>query len=88
LSQEEKDLAIARIKSERVATTEVLDRIDSKKLMRGIFNPVTLGTSFLFLLNNITVQGLAFFAPTIIRTIYPDATVVTQQLRTVPPYGK
>jgi MFS family permease len=88
LSQEEKDLAIARIKSERVGTTEVLDKIDTKKLKRGIFNPVTMATSFIFLLNNITVQGLAFFAPTIVRTIYPDATVVTQQLRTVPPYGK
>ncbi|KAL4966644.1 putative MFS transporter [Aspergillus stella-maris] len=86
LNQEEKDLAIARLKSERVATTEVLDKIDTKKLMRGIFSPVTLGTSFIFLLNNITVQGLAFFAPTIVRTIYPDASVVSQQLHTVPPY--
>jgi hypothetical protein len=32
------------------------------------------------------VQGLAFFAPTIVRTIYPDKSVVQQQLRTVPPY--
>ncbi|KAL4769126.1 major facilitator superfamily domain-containing protein [Aspergillus nidulans var. acristatus] len=86
LSQTEKDLAIARLKSERVATTEVLDKIDSKKLLRGIFSPVTLSTSFIFLLNNITVQGLAFFAPTIVRTIYPDASVVSQQLHTVPPY--
>jgi hypothetical protein len=60
LSQEEKDLAIARIKSERVATTEVLDRIDSKKLMRGIFNPVTLGTSFLFLLDQHYGPGPCF----------------------------
>ncbi|KAI9376118.1 major facilitator superfamily domain-containing protein [Aspergillus egyptiacus] len=86
LSAEEKELAIARIKSERVATTEVLDKMDKAKLLRGIFSPVTLSTSFIFLLNNITVQGLAFFAPTIVRTIYPDATVVKQQLHTVPPY--
>ncbi|WPH02756.1 Hypothetical protein R9X50_00562400 [Acrodontium crateriforme] len=86
LTQEEKDLAIARVKSERVGTTEVLDKLDKKKLLRGIFNPVTLGTAFIFLLNNITVQGLAFFAPTIVKTIYPHATVVSQQLHTVPPY--
>jgi len=86
LTQEEKDLAIARVKSERVATTEVLDKIDTPKLLRGIFSPVTLSTSFIFLLNNITVQGLAFFAPTIVATIYPKATVVSQQLHTVPPY--
>ncbi|KAK4155594.1 major facilitator superfamily domain-containing protein [Chaetomidium leptoderma] len=86
LTQEEKELAIARIKSERVATTEVLDRMDTKKLMKGILSPVTLATSFMFLLDNITVQGLAFFAPTIVRAIYPDKSTIMQQLFTVPPY--
>lgn len=86
LTQEEKDLAIARVKSERVGQTAVLDGIDTKKTLRGIFSPVTVATSFIFLLNNVTVQGLAFFAPTIVRTIYPKATVVSQQLHTVPPY--
>jgi len=86
LSQEEKDLAIARIKSERVSTTEVLDKLDVSKVLRGIFNPVTLSTAFIFLLDNITVQGLAFFAPTIVQTIYPKNSVVSQQLHTVPPY--
>jgi len=47
---------------------------------------VTLATSFIFLLDNITVQGLAFFAPTIVKTIYPKHTVIYQQLKTVPPY--
>lgn len=86
LSQEEKDLAIARVKSERVGTTEVLDGIDVSKILRGIFSPVTLSTAFIFLLDNITVQGLAFFAPTIVKTIYPKESTVTQQLYTVPPY--
>lgn len=86
LSQEEKDLAIARVKSERVGTTEVLDKLDTPKIIRGIFSPVTLGTSFIFLLDNVTVQGLAFFAPTIVRTIYPNSSVISQQLHTVPPY--
>jgi Na+/melibiose symporter-like transporter len=86
LSQEEKDLAIARVKSERVGQNEVLDKLDKKKTLCGIFNPVVLSTAFIFLLDNITVQGLAFFAPTIVRTIYPKNTVVSQQLHTVPPY--
>ena len=86
LTQEEKDLAIARVKSERVGTTEVLDKLDAAKTFRGIFSPVTLATSFLFLLDNVTVQGLAFFLPTIVRTIYPKSTVISQQLHTVPPY--
>ncbi len=87
LTQEEKDLAIARVKSERVGATEVLDQIDTPKILRGIFSPVTIATAFIFLLNNITVQGLAFFAPTIVKTIYPAASTVTQQLYTVPPYA-
>jgi len=86
LTQEEKDLAIARVKSERVAATEVLDKFDTIKMVRGVFSPVTIPTSFIFLLNNITVQGLAFFAPTIVKTIYPKESVITQQLNTVPPY--
>lgn len=86
LSQAEKDLAVARVKSERVGTTEVLDKLDMAKTLRGIFSPVTITTAFVFLLNNITVQGLGFFAPTIVKTIYPDASVISQQLHTVPPY--
>ncbi|KAH6871207.1 major facilitator superfamily domain-containing protein [Thelonectria olida] len=86
LTQEEKDLAVARVKSERVGTTEILDKIDKKKLLRGILSPITLSTAFVFLLNNVTVQGLAFFAPTIVKTIYVDKSVVQQQLYTVPPY--
>ncbi|KAK4977890.1 hypothetical protein LTR42_002265 [Elasticomyces elasticus] len=86
LTAEERDMAIARVKAERVGTTEVLDKMDGPKLMKGIFCPVTIGTSLIFLLDNITVQGLAFFLPTIVRTIYPKNTVIFQQLRTVPPY--
>ncbi|KAF2828767.1 MFS general substrate transporter [Ophiobolus disseminans] len=86
LSHEEKQMALNRLKSERVGATEVLDKMDKKKIVRGIWNPVVLMTSWTFLLNCITVQALAFFAPTIIRTIYPRATVVHQQLMTVPPY--
>ncbi|KAF4551230.1 MFS-type transporter-like protein 6 [Elsinoe fawcettii] len=86
LTAEEKELAIARVKSERVGTTEVLDKMDKTKLLRGVANPITIAWSFIFLLVNITVQGLAFFTPTVVRTIYPRSPVVQQQLYTVPPY--
>ncbi|KAK3381731.1 major facilitator superfamily domain-containing protein [Podospora didyma] len=86
LTPEEREMAIARVKAERVATTEVLDKMDKKKLLMGVKNPIVSVTSFIFLLNNITVQGLAFFLPTIVRTIYPTKSVVQQQLFTVPPY--
>lgn len=86
LTQEERDLATTRVKSERIGTTEVLDKMDTTKVLRGILNPVTFATALVFLLDCVTVQGLAFFAPTIVKTIYPDETTVHQQLRTVPPY--
>lgn len=86
LTQEEKDLAISRIKSERVGSTEVLDKLDTPKILKGIFSPVTIATAFIFLLNNVTVQGLAFFLPTIVKTIYPTKSTIFLQLHTVPPY--
>lgn len=86
LTEEEKDLATTRVKSERVGATRVLDKMDTKKIMAGTFSPVTLTTAFYFLLDNVTVQGLAFFLPTIVKTIYPNESVIQQQLFTVPPY--
>ncbi|KAL7622043.1 hypothetical protein AAE478_007544 [Parahypoxylon ruwenzoriense] len=86
LTEEEKRLAVARVKSERVAQTTVLDKMDRKKVWLGFWNPVVMATSFIFLFNNITVQGLAFFLPTIVANIYPTYTIVQKQLYTVPPY--
>jgi len=86
LSEEEKELAINRVKSERLAQAVLLDKIDGKKLKRGFTNPITLATASVFFLNNITVLSISFFLPTIIRTIYPGRTTVQQQLLTVPPY--
>ncbi|KAL5342722.1 major facilitator superfamily domain-containing protein [Aspergillus crustosus] len=87
LTAEEKELAIARVRSEseHAGVHEVLDKLDKTKLLRGIFNPVTLATAWIMLLACVTVQGLAFFLPTIVRTIIPRESTVQQQLRTVPP---
>lgn len=51
---------MARIKSENVGSGEVLDKMDKVRIKRGIVNPNTLATAWIFLLDNITVQGLAF----------------------------
>lgn len=86
MTEEERTLCVARVKSERVGQTEVLDRIDKKKLIAGMSNPVTLEIAVIFFFNNITVQGLAFFLPTIVSTIYPAYSTVQKQLYSVPPY--
>lgn len=86
LTPEEKKLAVDRVVAERVETKKLLDEIDAVKLQRGLTNPVVLGTAALFFMNTFTVQGLAFFLPTIIASIYPQASVQQQQLYTVAPY--
>jgi MFS family permease len=86
LTQDEKDLANARLKREQVGATVVLDRMNSRAVKQGIFAPTTLAVGFIFLVNNITVQGLAFFTPTIVATIFPTKSTVHKQLFTVPPY--
>lgn len=86
LNEEEKKLAVLRLKVERIDTTEVLDNMDKIKLLRGMFSPVTLLTALIFLATTVPVNALAFFLPTVIRTLYPTNTTIEQQLLTVPPY--
>ncbi|GAB1214174.1 hypothetical protein ATERTT37_003334 [Aspergillus terreus] len=86
LSEEERRIATDRVNQDHATQQGIEDKFDVKKVVWGIWNPVILASSAAFLLINITVQGVAFFTPTIVRTIYPDSSVVTQQLYTVPPY--
>ncbi|TNY19180.1 putative MFS transporter [Rhodotorula diobovata] len=86
LTPEERLLAEARIKSENVGQTEVVDALHSKTLWSGVFNPTTLISATIFFFDNIVVQGVGFLYPTIVRTIYPGQTTIQLQLRTVPPY--
>lgn len=86
LTIEERTMTANRIIAERMMTKELLDKIDREKLKRGLTNPVVLGTAATFFMNTFTVQGLAFFLPTILATIYPHASIQQQQLYTVAPY--
>ncbi|UNI19629.1 hypothetical protein JDV02_005807 [Purpureocillium takamizusanense] len=86
LTPADKALAVARLKAERIGTTELVDSFSKAKIRRGILNPVVLPTSAIFLLNSITVHGASFFLPSIVGTLYPDRSVTQQQLLTVPPY--
>ncbi|PWN97948.1 MFS general substrate transporter [Tilletiopsis washingtonensis] len=85
LTPEEKALAEARIVSENPASA-VLDKVRASMVLKGIFSQTTIFAGLIFLLNNTTVQGIALFTPTVIRTLFPGRTVVQQQLLSVPPY--
>jgi sugar phosphate permease len=86
LTAAQKELAEERLRSERVGQSQVLDKMDKVKLRRGIINPVTLSTSAAWFFASITAQGFSIFAPTIVRSIFKEKTVVQQQLLTAPPY--
>lgn len=87
LTLEERRLVAHRVTSERLQGTVLLDNMNHTKLWRGAANPITLATSCMLFMDTVTVQGLSNFLPTIVATIYPDASVTAQQLYTVPPYA-
>lgn len=86
LTPEERELAEFRLVAEQPGQHEAIDALHSKGVWAGIFNTNTIVIACVFLLNNITVQGVGFFLPTIVRSIYPQESTIHQQLRTVPPY--
>ncbi|KAL0058007.1 hypothetical protein AAF712_015333, partial [Marasmius tenuissimus] len=47
-------------------------------------NPATLANGHILLLMTITIQELAFSLLCMIKNIYPNKTVVEQQLQTIP----
>lgn len=51
LSEEEKTLAVARVKSEMLGQTKVLDKAGRTKVWLGFWNPAVLATAFVFLFN-------------------------------------
>lgn len=74
LTHEERQVATIRLKQERVGTTVILDKISKSKLLRGAFNPVTVMTSIIFMFGSLSVQGIALFTPTLIRSLYPNVS--------------
>ncbi|BGP71095.1 hypothetical protein NBRC10513v2_004460 [Rhodotorula toruloides] len=86
LTPEEKALAEARIKIDNVGSTVVVDAIHWKAVWAGILNPVTLASSIIFMFDNTVVQGVGFYLPSIIKSIYPTSSTIRVQLLSVPPY--
>ncbi|KAF3035416.1 hypothetical protein E8E12_002686 [Didymella heteroderae] len=57
------------------------------KALKGLDSPVVSFASISLGLIQITVQGISFFTPTVVRSIYPDCSVIAQQLYSVPPFA-
>lgn len=72
--------------SEQVGIEEPQSHYSTKHVLKGACETQTVFLAAQFLLNNITVQGVAIFTPTIVATIFPDVNSVRKNLFTVPPY--
>ncbi|POY71127.1 hypothetical protein BMF94_5884, partial [Rhodotorula taiwanensis] len=86
LTPEERELAEFRVMAENVGQHEAIDKMHSKAVKAGIWNANTLVIAIIFFLNCVQVQGVSFFLPSIIKSIYPERSVIVQQLLTTPPY--
>ncbi|PWN51714.1 MFS general substrate transporter [Violaceomyces palustris] len=84
LSEEERAMAIARVKSEMVGQTELVDKAKFRSVWNGMTSFTTIMCAIMFLLDNITVQGIAFFLPTVVKTLFPGRSTIHLQLLTVP----
>lgn len=87
LSDDEKAFLQARLKSELVGQKQLVDKTHKKLIWKGITSTTSLCCAFMFLFDNIAVQGTAVFLPSVVRSIFPAPkhTVIDQQLLTVPP---
>ncbi|KAH6884647.1 major facilitator superfamily domain-containing protein [Coprinopsis sp. MPI-PUGE-AT-0042] len=81
LTPEQRILAVERCKSDRSTVKEK----SSVKLVLRSFNVHTVICTLIFVILNVSFQGLSIFLPTIIRGLGNYSTIEVQ-LRTVPPY--
>jgi len=77
---------MARFYHDQPAITEHKEKASWFLIKRGIFNVNVLAGSWMYICDQITVQGLSIFTATILRLNYPDkSTVQIQLLSAAPP---
>ncbi|KAK7028118.1 hypothetical protein VNI00_014933 [Paramarasmius palmivorus] len=90
-NEEERTLAIARVYADQPQIKDTKEGINRKLLKRGVIDVTTLTCVWLYILamqvDNLSVQGLGIFLPSILKLNYPDATTVRIQLLVVPIYA-
>jgi hypothetical protein len=84
-NEEERKLSRDRFFADQPAIQDHKEAIETRLIMRALTSPVTLACTWLYICNNITVQGLSIFTVTILRQVYPGRSTVQIQLLAVPP---
>lgn len=84
-NEEERALAMARLFHDQPAIREHKEEITWGLIKRGVLNVNVLVGAWIYICDQITVQGLSIFTVTILRLNYPGRSTVEIQLLSVPP---
>ncbi|KDN67121.1 putative major facilitator superfamily transporter, partial [Colletotrichum sublineola] len=84
-NEEERALAMARIFHDQPAIREHNEKITWGLIKRGVVNINVVVGAWIYICDQITVQGLSIFTVTILRLNYPGRSTVEIQLLSVPP---
>ncbi|KAI1858758.1 uncharacterized protein JN550_012508 [Neoarthrinium moseri] len=81
----ERTLAMARLFHDQPAIREHKEKISWSLIRRGVINVNVIVGAWIYICDQITVQGLSIFTVTILRLNYPGRSTVEIQLLSVPP---
>ncbi|KAH7127991.1 major facilitator superfamily transporter [Dactylonectria estremocensis] len=84
-NEEERALAMARLFHDQPAIVDHKEHITWGLVKRGVLNVNVLVGAWIYICDQITVQGLSIFTVTILRLNYPGRSTVEIQLLSVPP---
>ncbi|KAH8824552.1 major facilitator superfamily domain-containing protein [Flagelloscypha sp. PMI_526] len=86
LTEEERSLVLARMRADQPAIKDTKEEISPKLIKRGFLSITTVACVWLYIVDNLSVQGLGIFLPSILKANYPEATAIRIQLLAVPVY--
>ncbi|KAH8798009.1 major facilitator superfamily domain-containing protein [Flagelloscypha sp. PMI_526] len=85
-NEEERALAIARIKADQPSIKDTKEAANKGLIKRGLTSFTTVACVWLYIVDNLSVQGLGLFLPSILKVNYPGSSAVRIQLLAVPVY--
>jgi ribose/xylose/arabinose/galactoside ABC-type transport system permease subunit len=79
-NEEERAMALARIFHDQPAIQEHKEKMTWGLIKRGVFNVNVMVGAWIYICDQITVQGLSIFTATILRLNFPEKSLIQIQL--------
>jgi MFS family permease len=79
-NEEERAMALARIFHDQPAIQEHKEKMTWSLIKRGVFNVNVMAGAWIYICDQITVQGLSIFTATILRLNFPEKSLIQIQL--------